>query len=307
MSEIELYRGVSSEGIEKILTEGITPYETKYDEARSVLSKYVNPDILTDDFLEENKDFIGTEFGLLSYRFGQFTNGGGLFYTKAEHFSDEELEGNEFIKKAIERRNLTSLGNVARYARSAATEFPEYERYIVRYLNSLSYEELNTKGMECKTARVGVSTVPPITEEELQKKEKELRCYAQILTNMKSEYVRDGQVKISPPANNYPVILRVNGNNKKQIYDDNVQVRIVGALRPEEITGVAFAPENPSDRPVFLTKEEFLKQLQERKEKDKNAKNSTLHQTLKQASLEKENVSPSNAVMRAKLNAQKDI
>ena len=52
MPNTTLYRGVSSIGIEDILENGIHPYKTKYDEARAILSKYINPEILTDEFLE---------------------------------------------------------------------------------------------------------------------------------------------------------------------------------------------------------------------------------------------------------------
>ena len=51
---------------------------------------------------------------------------------------------------------------------------------------------------------------------------------------------------------------------------------------PEDITGVAFAPEKMDELPIFVSKKEFLKQLEQRKEKDRT-QTKTPNQDQKQA------------------------
>ena len=273
MADITLYRGVSSVGIEKVLTEGVHPYATKYDEARAVMSKYVNPEILTDEFLETNQDHIGEMFGKLSYRFTQFREGGGVFCTEKVDYSDEEIKKlaqkdendtieftEERVKEILEMEARDALNNAISYANNAANDFPEYERYIVRFLNSLSKFKLVEfeERLETEAAKGAPEWSQKLGYQMLE-------CRRKILENIKPEYkTEDGGVNIPKPEGKYPIVLQINGNGRNLNYAQNGELRWEGDLKPEDITGVAFAPKNADEPIQFLSKEEFLKQLEQR-------------------------------------------
>ena len=284
MSSITLYRGVSSIGIEEILAEGIHPYKTKYDEARAVLSKYINPEILTDEFLENNKNYIGSSFGNLGYRFLQFNGEGGVFCTRAIHDSDEDIRQmwllnkdnplhkalqidytEEYVRELSRKEEQDAVNGAISYAYNSANDFPEYERYMVWDLNSLSEQSLLELEEQIETAYMAGH----LKGKGLQEQYDRLACRRKVLANVKSEY-RDGKggVKIPVPHGSYPVVLQIKGNDKTFSYQNNNEVRLVGDLKPEDIIGVAFAPEKMDELPVFISKEEFLKQLRQRQAAD---------------------------------------
>ena len=269
MPDITLYRGISSAGIEDILNNGIHPYETKYDEARAVLSKYVNPEILTDEFLEENQDNIGYAYGNLGFRFRQFQHDGGVFCTQMIQYSDEEYQQKNIEPKTQrefdKQWQLSAINGAMEYAYRTAKSFPEYEWYLVHDLNDLNPESLLELEERIETDYMAGR----FSDEELKKQQKRLECRKKIFENIKSKYKdENGHVNIVPEEGNYPVVLKINGNNREFSYSNGGEVRLAGELKPEDITGIAFAPEKMDELPVFVSKEEFVKQLQQRKEAD---------------------------------------
>ena len=276
MPDTTLYRGISSSEIEDILKNGIQAYETKYDEARAVLSKYVNSEILTDEFLEENKDYIGW----LSYRFSQFTGGAGVFCLLQEKFSDKELneklsqirdnliqkgtstdEINQLdasLRREIKRQEEVSIQTARLYANEAAKEYPEYENYIVSDLKNLKNDIT-----ECEESLKALGDSSPFMKKDIERR---LACKKILLENLKPQY-KDvtNNVHIPKKKGYYPIILQIRGDLPFSIGNEQ-EVRLKGDLKAEDIIGVAFVPDNPKEQPTFLSKEEFLKQFQQRKE-----------------------------------------
>ena len=270
MSDITLYRGVSSAGIEDILKNGVHPYKTKYDEARAVLSKYINPEILTDEFLEENQDNIGYAYGSLGFRFRQFQNDGGVFCTR-DQFSEEDWKKKGIANSEL-KREFSGVYNAVKYAKQSTQDFPEYESFMVYDLNSLSNENLIESQEKIETDYMEGR----LSGEEFEKQQKRIECRRKIFENIKPAYKdKNGQVHIVPEEGNYPVVLRINGNNREFSYSNRGEVRLAGDLKPEDITGIAFAPEKVDELPTFVSKEEFLKQLKQRKEKDRGQTETT--------------------------------
>jgi hypothetical protein len=287
MSQRTLYRGISSKEIQSILKNGIPAFKSKYEEARSVLGKYVNPKILTDEFLEENKEYIAW----VRYRFRQFIEGVGTFCMQKEIFSNEEL--NEklaqardlMIKKGLsetERKKLeaslmhslkaqeeTPIRDAILYAKSATKDRPEYERYIVSDLKTLKESIVELEEEVETLIALGKS---PVVRKDLEKR---LACRKILLENLKPEYKdENGNVKIPKEKGHYPVILEIKGD-LPLAFENEHEVRLQGDLKAEDITGVAFVPDNPKDQPLFLSKEEFLKQLQQKQETNSTEKPST--------------------------------
>ena len=294
MSQRTLYRCISSKEIPSILKNGIPAFKNKYEEARTILGKYVNPQILTDEFLEENKEYTGW----LSYRFLQFEEGAGAFCTLQEKFSDEEL--NEklikarelMIKKGLNETEMKDLEDslmrsfkaqeeapirdAILYAKSATKDLPEYERYIVSDLQTLKESILE---LEETVETMIISGRSPVMRKGFEKK---LACRKILLENLKPEYKdKNGNVKIPSEEGNYPVILEIKGDLPLS-FENEHEVRLKGDLKAEDITGVAFVPDDPNEQPLFLSKTEFLKQLQQR-----HRKNSKLQQFLTEHSNEK--------------------
>ncbi|MBE6445956.1 MAG: hypothetical protein E7021_00910 [Alphaproteobacteria bacterium] len=283
MPNTTLYRGVSSIGIEDILENGIHPYKTKYDEARAILSKYINPEILTDEFLEQNQDNIGHSFGNLGFRFRQFQKDGGVFCTIMEQYSDEEYRSHdldpESQREFDKQTRLSAINGAMEYAYRTAKSFPEYEWYIVDDLNSLGNQNLLELEEQIETAYAAGK----LNGEALEAQYKRLECRKKILENIKPEYKdKNNNVRIDSPKGSYPIVLQINGNDRNFSYQNGGEVRLVGDLMPEDITGVAFAPEKMDELPIFVSKKEFLKQLEQRKEKDRT-QTKTPNQDQKQA------------------------
>ena len=276
MSQRTLYRGISSAEIPSILKNGIPVFKNKYEEARAILGKYVNPQILTDEFLEENKEYIGW----LRYRFLQFEEGAGAFCMLKEEFSDEEqnkrlaqardlmikkgLNETEMkdleasLKRSFKTEEEVPIRDAILYAQSTTKDRPEYERYIVSDLKTLNQSIVE---LEETLKTMIVSGRSPTIREDLEKR---LACRKILLENLKPEYKdENGNVKIPKQQGNYPVILQIRGN-LPLCFENGQEVRLKGDLKPEDITGVAFVPDNPKEQPIFLSKEEFLKQLQQR-------------------------------------------
>ena len=277
MSQVTLYRGVSSSEILSILQEGVPAFKSKYEEARAILGKYINPKILTDEFLEANKDYISW----VRYRFRQFDENAGVFCLMKEQFSQEELQekftqirvtlakkglAEEEIEKLVvsvhnemKRQEKAPIHNAILYAQDAARERPEYERYVVSDLKGLKD---NIAELEDNIKKAIAEGESPKIQKELEKR---LACRKILLENLKPEYKdTKGNVHIPKEKGNYPIVLQIRGDIPL-CGESEQEVRLKGDLKPEDIIGVAFAPDDPNEQPVFLSKEEFLKQFQQKK------------------------------------------
>ena len=324
MAQTTLYTGISSKGIQSILKNGIPAFRNKYDEARSVLSKYINPEILTDEFLETNKEYIGW----LRYRFSQFQEGAGIFCTKEEKLSPEELNERlaqahdlilkkglsetetknleDSLKRTLKRQEETPLHDAILYAQSSANDLPEYERYIVSDLKTLK-ENIVELEEKLETLSILGHSKSLITKDIEQR----LACRKILLKNLKPEYKdKNGNVKISKEKGNFPIILQIKGN-LPLCFENEQEVRIQGDLKPDDITGVAFVPDKPNEKPLFLPKEEFLKQLQQKQETNSIKQTASIksflaeHLNQKMPSSQKTQITPS-ALEKAKTTKQVD-
>ena len=244
-----LYHGTSSLFAQDIIKNGlgIVQSDNKYDEIRYILSKYINPQILTDEFFDKYAQYISSgSYSSINIRESQREAGNGPFGVFYSNYSE------------------TPYHAAASYAKST-TSFGagEFEYGIIKFLNTISEKLENTKSN------------PNFTPPEYQK------FLELLINNTRPQYITpEGKLNFYTDGNyekDFPILLRI------EIPDDQVyrkwddDARIKETVKPENITGIAFLPSfnynelYPFDRYTpqlkFFSKELFLEELSKRQGK----------------------------------------
>lgn len=252
---VVLYHGTSSRFIEDILQNGLGHVENtgKWSEVRQILSKYlINPEILTDEFFEKYWKFIS--FGA-DFREDQAKDGDGPFgVVYNENGSDKYFSAPAYAKSAAKR----GVG--------------EFEDSIIRYLNTIDHGGI---------WYIGASSEDLYRSYEVEKILKE---------NIKPKYIgSDGELyvyKDDNGTNDLPILIRFEVPDSDIVIKEDRELRVKNAVKPEQITGIAFLPPfrynvdrylqgDEEDRRfdkyvpeiTFMNKEEFFKELKKRQKR----------------------------------------
>lgn len=248
---VVLYHGTSSRFIEDILKNGLGRVENtgKWSEVRQILSKYlINPEILTDEFFEKYWKFISFGSG---FREEQAKDGDGPFGVVYNEIGpDKYFSAPAYAKFATNR----GVG--------------QFEESIIHYLNTIDHG--------------GIWYIGALLEDldrsyEVQKILKE---------NINPKYIdSDGKLyvyKDDDYKQDLPILLRFEVPDEDIVIKEDRELRVKNAVKPEQITGIAFLPPfryNPDrvtqgeenrnfDKFVpdqtFLSKEKFLNELKKR-------------------------------------------
>ena len=241
-----LYHGTSSRFISNIIKNGLGVLDTagKYAEIRNVLSKYIKPDILTDEFFDKYAGFIDSgSFSSIYIRQKQAQQGNGPFGV----LEADSLYWPKYYAAPEYAKATTSWG-----AR-------EFEHGIVRFLNTIQQRL-----------------------EDFAKTDGASQQYKDFLTllkdNAKPEYIKpDGKLNFYTDGNyaiDFPILIKFDVPDSEIIIDDNSDTRTRHHITPEQITGIAFLPPFYYDDAInfdrmvpdlrFLSKEEFLQELNKR-------------------------------------------
>ena len=249
---VVLYHGTSSKFVEDIMKNGLCAVRNtgKYSEIRQIFSKYMNPDVLTDEFFDKALKFVFTG----RYREYQAKDGDGPFgVVYNENGSDRYFEAPAYAKFTTTRGG------------------GEFEETIIQYLNSVD------QGPAWYVSDFG--------DRERIKEIKQV-----IRKNINPKYVNsDGTLyvyKDGSAINDFPVLIRFEVPDSDIIIKEKKELRVKHVVRPDQITGVAFLPsfrynidrklstdreDRDFDKYVpdlkFLSKEEFFKELERRQKK----------------------------------------
>lgn len=244
-----LYHGTSSCFAEEIMENGlgIAKGDEKYGELRHIFSKYIEPEILTDEFFDKYSQYISSgSYSSINIRESQRKTGNGPFgvfysdYSEIPYFSAAEYA-----------KSTTSWGA------------GEFECGIVKFLNTV-YEKL-------EKAKNDPSFLPSEHQKFLEL----------LVNNARPQYVTpEGKLNFYTAGNDekdFPILIRF------EIPDDQItrkmedDARTADAVRPENITGIAFLPSFRYDELCsfdrytpelkFFSKELFLEELNKRKGK----------------------------------------
>ena len=241
-----LYHGTSSCFVRDIIKNGlgVSKIGGKYAEIRTILSKYINPNILTDEFFDKYSRFIRC-FTRMDLRETQSKEGVGPFGVIEDKSSPNGA------------RYRAAPGYAKTTTKSGAGEF---EREIISFLNSI---QQRLDGLE-KTDNDST----------------EYKDFLNLLKNYaKPEYIKpDGNLNFYTSGNyetDFPILIKIEVPDSEIALYRTDDARTKKTIKPEQIVGIAFLPpfdygeffDNPVPDLNFLSKEEFLKELNKREGK----------------------------------------
>ena len=245
-----LYHGTSSRFISNIIKNGLGVLDTvgKYAEIRNILSKYIKPDILTDEFFDKYAGFIDSgTVSTIGLRNIQSIEGKGPFAV----IEDNSIFGDTKYSVAPEYAKATTDWGAG-----------EFEYGIVRFLNTiqqrLNYLESNDNNSP------------------------DYRKFLKLLKdNAKLKYISsDGNLNFYTDGNyetDFPILIKIEVADNEIANRYTIDARTKNVVTPEQIKGIAFLPpfyyRGTSSLDVivpdlkFLSKEEFLRELSRREGK----------------------------------------
>lgn len=243
-----LYHGTSSRFIRDIIKNGLGVENTgKYAEIRNILSRYINPNILTDEFFDKYAEFIGSgTFSSINLRKSQLEEGTGPFGV-----FENDRPGSARYHAAPEYAKATTSWGAG-----------EFEYGIVKFLNTIQQK---SDGLE----RTDNGST-------------EYKNFLNLLKNhAKPEYITpDGNLNFYTDGNyetDFPILIKIDVPDSEIAGNYADDARTKKAIKPEQVVGIAFLPPFyydglfDFDRLVpdlkFLSKEEFLKELNKREGK----------------------------------------
>ena len=244
-----LYHGTSSCFINDIVSNGLGVVKNtgKYAEIKDILSKYINSDILTDEFFDKYFQFIESgSFSKVDIRQLQAQDGLGPFGVFYNSFW-----GDTPYYAAPEYAKATTCWGAG-----------EFEFGIINFLNTIEQRIDNLENQD--------------------KNSQDYKDFLNLLkNNAKSKYVNpDGTLNFYTEGNyknDFPILLKINVPDNEIAKWDADDARTKTTIKPEQIESIAFLPPfyyddfSSFDRFVpdlnFLSKEEFLKELKKRENK----------------------------------------
>lgn len=244
-----LYHGTSSRFIRNIIENGLGVLESngKYAELRSILSKYINPNVLTDEFFDKYSGFIDSgSFSSINIRKIQSKEGVGPFGVFYNNFW-----GAAKYHAAPEYAKATTSWGAG-----------EFEYGVVKFLNTVQQKL-----------------------DDLSKTDNYSHDYKDFLNilknNAKAKYINHGGNLSFYTDGNYetdfPILIKIEVSDSEIAIGKADDARTRNVVKPEQIVGVAFLPPfyydelNSFNNLVpdlkFLSKEEFLRELNRREGK----------------------------------------
>lgn len=241
-----LYHGTSSRFVRDILEKGLGALsgEGKYAEIRTIMSKYVEPSVLTDEFFDKYSQFIASKsFSKVDIRESQAKDGNGPFGVFYDVCNETHYRAAPSYAKST-----TSWGG------------GEFEYGVVEFLNTVSSQLDNAS--------------------ERKHNSPEYKEFLELIkNNAKPEFVdNDGKLKFSTAGNyqdDFPIMLKMEVPAEEVVRKIADDARIRGVVKPEWIKGIAFVPpfyvHNEIDRLTpelkFMEPKEFLEELGRREGK----------------------------------------
>lgn len=246
---VVLYHGTSSHFAKDIIANGLgtSKSDNQYAEIRYILSKYLTPSLLTDEFFDSYSKYIDSgTYSSINIRQNQGYEGNGPFGALYSSYNDAR-----YHSAASYAKSTTSWGA------------GEFEHGIVKFLNSVPKKLADIENNPD-------SSCPPEYKEFLEL----------IINNAQAQYITpDKKLKFHTSGNeekDFPILIQFEVPDEAialNRYDDDIRTKEI--VRPENITGIAFLPtfryESPHDfytpELKFFSKEEFLEELNKRQGK----------------------------------------
>lgn len=240
-----VYHGTSSAFVKSILQRGFisASLDDQYYEVRRIMQKYVNPEILTDEFFKKHAHMMdGFSFSSNRVRTMQLAQmqAVGPFVAFANEMGDQ--------------RYYTTPGYAEDTTQKGAGE---YENGVLRFLENVV--ERTGKGRE----GIGLSA-------------EEREFYSLIKRNIRPEYLVDGKYNFRRDvSNDFPVLIKIKLDSDDEVEGSTCDARVKHEVKPDKIAGIAFLPSFPILRlgdsgyvPElnFLPPKEFMAELRKRQQ-----------------------------------------